>query len=219
MNSVTILGFAGTTLAGFFAIMNPIANTAIFISLTADDDKKTQKTIARNSLSIAFAIVAAVSIAGSLIFNLFDITLPTLRIVGGILLFIIGYHMLQGAGSRTHTPSESDLKESLDAELQVAVSPLAIPILAGPGTIAAAMSFSLNTTWTHIGISLLSFAIICIVTYFCFINANKIVKYMGKNGLNVATRLMGLIVATIGTGMLIQGLTADISEFLETIAK
>ena len=75
------------------------------------------------------------------IFELFGITLPAFLITGGILVFQIGLHMLQGQQSKVHQPGENAAEKSRAAQLSVAVSPLAVPILAGPGTIATAMSF------------------------------------------------------------------------------
>ncbi len=114
MDTPTLLGFAGTALAGYFAIMNPIANTPVFVSLTAGDDGATKRDVAMRSILLAFAIIAAVSIAGNYIFSLFGLTMPALRITGGTIVFIIGYHMMQGAGSKTHTPSDEDIRTSLD---------------------------------------------------------------------------------------------------------
>lgn len=205
MDPTTALGLAGTTLAGYFAIMNPIANTPIFISLTEEDDAATKRMVALRSLAVAFGIIAVVSLAGNLLFKLFGISLETLRITGGIVVFIIGYHMLQGSGSHSHKPSDADVAESKEAQLSVAVSPLAVPMLAGPGTIATAMNYAVGG-WLHIAISLASFAIICGATYLCFLCSDRLVAFLGQNGMNVVTRLMGLIVASIGVSMLLAGL-------------
>jgi multiple antibiotic resistance protein len=205
MDTTTTLGLVGTTLAGYFAIMNPIANTPIFISLTEGDDAATKRAVAVRSLIVAFGIIVGVSVAGNLLFTLFGISLATLRISGGIVVFIIGYHMLQGTGSHSHKPSEADVADSKDAQLSVAISPLAIPMLAGPGTIATAMNFAAGG-WLHIAISLGSFAVICGATFVCFHYSDRLVAFLGQNGMNVMTRLMGLIVASIGVSMLLAGL-------------
>jgi multiple antibiotic resistance protein len=205
MDATAALGIAGTTLASYFAIMNPLAATPVFISLTEGDDTVTKRLVAVRSLAVAFGIIVVVSIAGNLIFKLFGISLGTLRITGGIVLFIIGYQMLQGAGSHSHKPSDADVAECKEAELSVAVSPLGVPMLAGPGTIATAMTFAASG-WVHIAISLASFTVICGATYCCFHYSDRLVAFLGQNGMNVVTRLMGLIVASIGVGMLLAGL-------------
>jgi multiple antibiotic resistance protein len=204
-STTTLLGFAVAALAGYFAIMNPISNTATFIGITSGDDRATKKAVAAQSLLLAFTIIAVVSVAGSLIFKMFGITLASLRITGGIVVFVIGYHMLQGSGAAAHSPANEDIASSREAKLSVAVSPLAVPMLAGPGTIATAMSFG-SGGWLHIAVSLAAFAAICLVTYVCFISSDKLVAYLGQNGLNVMTRLMGLIVASIGVGMFLTGI-------------
>ena len=205
MDTTAVLGIAGTTLASYFAIMNPVASTPVFIALTERDDAATKRSVAVRSLAVAFGIIVVVSIAGNLIFKLFGISLATLRITGGIVLFIIGYQMLQGASSHSHKPSDADVAESKDAQLSVAVSPLGIPMLAGPGTIATAMTFAAGG-WLHMAISLASFTVICGATYCCFHYSDRLVAFLGQNGLNVVTRLMGLIVASIGVSMLLTGL-------------
>ncbi len=206
MNSTTtLIGLATAALAGYFAIMNPISNTATFIGLTAGDDRATKKAIARQSLLLAFAIIAVVSVAGNLIFAMFGITLAAVRITGGIVVFIIGYNMLQGSGAAAHSPNEADIASSREAKLGVAISPLGVPMLAGPGTIATAMSFA-SGGWVHIAVSLGAFAVICLVSYVCFMGSDRLVANLGQNGLNVMTRLMGLIVASIGVGMFLAGI-------------
>ena len=92
--------------------MNPISNTATFISVTIGDDRATKKAIATQSLLLAFLIIAVVSVAGNLIFTLFGITLASVRITGGIVVFIIGYNMLQGSGAAAQTPSQDDIASS-----------------------------------------------------------------------------------------------------------
>lgn len=198
---------------GFFAIMNPVANTPIFVSLTRDEDAATRKAIAIKSLLLAFGIVVACCLAGRLIFELFGLTLPALRITGGILLFVIGFSMLHGNSSAVHNPSRSDVAHTRDAELSVAVSPLAIPILAGPGTIATAINYSAHSSGLYIVITILAFGSLCLITYAFFAFGDRLVAYIGDSAVNVITRLMGLILAVIGTQMLINGVYGAVRAF------
>lgn len=200
------LTHAATVFMGFFAIMNPIANVPIFIGLTSDDDTQTTAAVARRSLFLAFIIVAAFSIAGKIIFELFGLTLPAFRITGGLLVFLIGFHMLQGKHSSVQHPSEDDKQKSREAALSIAVSPLAMPILAGPGTIASAMNFSAGGGLMEVVVTVLMFAVLCVITYILFIYGGKLVTYIGSSAVNVITRMMGLIIAVIGTQMVIDGL-------------
>lgn len=196
-----------TVFLGFFAIMNPIANTAAFAGIAGNHSKEQQKKIAKKALIITFFVILAFSLLGNAIFHLFGITLPALRITGGILVFIIGYHMINGNGSSLHS-AESD------NEGDIAVSPLAVPLLAGPGTIATAMNYASSAGFAGIVITVSVFAVLCVVTFFCFIYSSKILALIGESGLSIVTRLMGLILAVIGTQMLIEGLSDVVPKML-----
>ena len=199
----SLMEHAVTVFMAFFAIMNPIANTTVFVGLTGDKDKLEQTKIAAKSLMITFIIILLFSLLGRAIFHLFGITLPALRITGGILVFLVGYHMLQGANSKLHTAQEGH-------DSDVAVSPLAVPLLAGPGTIATAMNYSAAGGGMEVTVTIITFAALCLITFFCFIFSSKILSTVGESGLGIVTRLMGLILATIGVQMLIVGIKAAI---------
>lgn len=188
-----------TVFMAFFAIMNPVANTTVFAGLTGSMGKPEQTRIAVKSLIIAFVIIFLFSVLGKSIFHLFGITLPALRIAGGILVFLVGYHMLQGKNSKLHTAQESN-------ELDVAVSPLAVPLLAGPGTIATAMNYSAAGGWEEITVTVLAFAVLCLITFVCFIFSSNIISLIGASGLGIVTRLMGLILSVIGVQIIIIGI-------------
>jgi multiple antibiotic resistance protein len=201
-----MLVHAVTVFMGFFAIMNPIANVPIFLGLTSSDDEQTTAAVALRSLTLAFIIVTLFSVAGKVIFELFGLTLPAFQITGGLIVFLIGFHMLQGGHSSVQHPSEEDKQKSREAALSVAVSPLAMPILAGPGTIATAMNFSAGGGFMEMVVTIIMFAVLCVVTYILFIFGEKFVTYIGASALGVVTRMMGLILAVIGTQMVIEGL-------------
>jgi multiple antibiotic resistance protein len=198
--------FASTVFMGFFAIMNPIGNMPIFIGLVEGIDKSKQKKIAWKSVSLAFIIVAAFSIFGSLIFKAFGITLPAFQIGGGLLIFIVGYQLLHGKESAMHHPTEGENDQDTSIE-DIAISPLAIPILAGPGTISTAMNFvGEGSSILHIVVIIGVFALICIITYFCFVFGEKILLHFKKGVVKVITRLMGLIITIISVQMVIAGI-------------
>ncbi|OTG82477.1 hypothetical protein B9T31_14340 [Acinetobacter sp. ANC 4558] len=201
MNS--LLEHALTIFMAFFAMMNPIANTAAFAGLTGSMSKAQKKTTALKALTLTFILIALFALLGQKIFNLFGITFPALRIAGGILVFMIGFHMLQGSTSNLHAAATTDSDNSND----ISVSPLAVPLLAGPGTIATAMNYSSDGGIQDM-ITIAVFFILCVITYICFLFCNQIVEKVGKNGLNIVTRLMGLILAIIGAQMLIEGVQA-----------
>jgi len=195
---------------GFFAIMNPIANTPVFLGLTADDSPEIKRRVAAKALLLTFTLIVVFCLLGRIIFDLFGITLPAFQITGGILVFLIGFQMLHGEQSKVHSPVTGDKESSLQGELSVAVTPLAIPILGGPGTIATAMNFSSTGGLTEVIITTAAFALLCLVTYVFFVAGERLVHLLGDNGLSVITRLMGLILAVIGTQMVITGIEGAI---------
>jgi len=195
-----------TVLLAFFAIMNPIANAPLFLALTEEFDTGTKRMIALRSVGIAFIIISAFAIGGREIFSAFGITLPAFRIAGGMMIGLIGYHMLQGQSSSLHTPTQEDNEKSQDAALDIAITPLAIPILAGPGTIATAMNFAAQSSFSEILRVLLAFALMCVLTFVAFLGSRWLSQSLGQNAIKVVSRLMGLILAVIGVQMLIAGI-------------
>lgn len=212
MDSFISHGF--TVFMGFFAIMNPIANTPVFLGLTAEDEPNVRRKVATKALILSFVIILIFSAAGKLIFSLFGITLSSFRIMGGCLVALVGYHMLQGGEhSSIQHPSKEDKQKCLDEELEVAISPLAMPILAGPGTIATAMNFASSGGVSGFIETVVAFFILCVISYVFFVFGERFVNNIGHNGIKVVTRLMGLILAVIGVQMLIQGVGGAINEF------
>jgi len=203
-------GHALTVFMGFFAIMNPVANTPIFLGLTADDPPDIRRRVAAKALLLTFSLIVIFSLLGKVIFDLFGITLPAFQITGGILVFMIGMQMLHGEQSKAHSPVTGDKENSIQGELSVAVTPLAIPLLGGPGTIATAMNFSSAGGPAALLITIGAFALLCIITFIFFVSGERLVHLLGDNGLGVITRLMGLILAVIGTQMVITGVTGAI---------
>ena len=201
-----VLIHSATVFMGFFAIMNPISNVPIFLSRTGEDDQQTTKAVAFRSLMLAFVIIAVFSVAGKAILGLFGITLPAFRLVCGLLVLIIGFHMLKGNQSSVQHPDEEEKQKSREAELSVAVSPLAMPILAGPGTIATAMNFASEGGIIETIMTIAAFAVLCVITYLLFIFGKKFVNFIGAGALGVITRMMGLILAVIGMQMVIEGI-------------
>lgn len=200
-----------TVFMAFFAIMNPVANASLFVGLTQDSDSTTRRLIALRSVVVAFIIVAIFAIGGREIFSVFGITLPAFRIAGGLMIGAIGYHMLQGKQSTFHAPSDDDNAKSSDAALDMAITPLGIPVLAGPGTIATAMNFAAESTVVEIVRVLTAFGLMCVITFLAFIGGQWLAKVLGQNGIEVVSRLMGLILAVVGVQMLIVGIRGAIA--------
>lgn len=200
MNDLITYGL--TVFMGFFAIMNPIANTPIFLGLVDGESKQQKKKIARTASITAFIIVVAFILAGKYIFELFGITIPAFKITGGILIFYVGFEMLMSKKSKIH----GHHLEAEEDKSGIAISPLAIPILAGPGTIVTAMNYVTDATYTHIGIVVFVVALMIFLTYLAFTLSDLIVKKVGENLISVIGKLMGLILAIIGTGMVTEGI-------------
>jgi multiple antibiotic resistance protein len=194
------LTFSLTVFTGFFAIMNPIANVPIFLGLVQGSDKTTKKSIAKKSTIVAFIIVLTFVILGKFIFELFGITIPAFKITGGILIFYVGFEMLQSKKSNVKHLQNAEIDEN------IAISPLAIPILSGPGTIVTAMNFVSDTNYLQMAIVAFIFAIMCYLTYLAFMLSDFFVEKVGKNIITVIGKIMGLIIAIIGTNMVIEGI-------------
>jgi multiple antibiotic resistance protein len=194
-----LITYALTVFMGFFAIMNPIANTPIFLGLVEGENRESKKKVAKTASITAFIIVVVFVIAGKYIFELFGITIPAFKITGGILIFYVGFEMLMSQKSKIHS---HDSKEKSN----IAISPLAIPILAGPGTIITAMNNVANASFVHIGIVISIFGLMVFLNYLAFSLSDLIVKKVGSNLISVIGKLMGLILAIIGTGMVTEGI-------------
>ena len=116
--------------------------------------------------------------------------------------------MLHGQSSKLHSG------QAQDEDADIAVSPLAVPLLAGPGTIATAMNYSAAAGWQDIVVTILAFASLCVITFVCFIFSSRIISLIGDSGLSIVTRLMGLILAVIGVQMAIAGVSSVVTSFL-----
>ena len=194
-----LLTYALTVFMGFFAIMNPIANTPIFLGLVDGETEEDKKKIARTGTITAFFIVVTFVIAGKYIFELFGLTIPAFKITGGILIFYVGFEMLMSVKSKIH-------QNNSEGDNNIAISPLAIPILAGPGTIVTAMNSVTDANFVHIAIVITIFALLIFLTYLAFAFSEKILKIVGENLISVIGKLMGLILAIIGMGMITEGI-------------
>jgi multiple antibiotic resistance protein len=200
-----------TVFMAFFAMMNPIANAPLFLSLTDGLDEATRRGIALRAVLLAFLIIALFAVLGRQIFTLFGITLPAFRIAGGILIGLVGYQLLHGQESSMNVPSAEDNLGSRDAALGIAITPLALPVLAGPGTIATAMNFSAGSTLPEVMRVLSALALVCLITFVAFRFSGAVVRFLGQNAIRVVSQLMGLILAVIGVQMLIVGIRGAIA--------
>jgi len=214
MDFATFFKLLATSLATFFAMCNPIANTPIFVSMTADDDAATRKAVARRATLSAFIIVVAVAVTGKLFGQLFGLTMPAFRIAAGFIVFMIGYHMVSGQSHGAQSVKDGEIKSTLAQELDKAVSPLGIPILAGGGTISTAIVFSASDGVEGILATIFGFGVIILITYFTFLSGDTIQKKVGQSVMNAMSRIMGLVLTTIGVGMILEGITGAFSKLV-----
>ena len=184
----------------FFAIMNPISNLPAYMALVADDSQKISRKIAFRSLLIAFVIITVFIFSGDFIFKVFGITIVSFRIAGGILVAVIGYHMING----NHSPSYKGMEQQAvnSDPMSIAISPLAMPLFAGPGTITTALSLA-NGGLRNQLITVVAFAILCVITYLLLRSAKQIADFLGKNLMKIITKMMGLLLFSIGIQMII----------------
>ena len=184
----------------FFAIMNPISNLPAYMALVADDSQKISRKIAFRSLLIAFVIITVFIFSGDFIFKVFGITIVSFRIAGGILVAVIGYHMING----NHSPSYKGMEQQAvnSDPMSIAISPLAMPLFAGPGTITTALSLANGGLQNQL-ITVVAFALLCVITYLLLRSAKQIAGFLGENLMKIITKMMGLILFSIGIQMII----------------
>lgn len=200
--------FAIKVFAALFAIMNPIANIPIFLSLTEGRSDAERRRIA--SVAILGVVVASlVSVfAGQAILMIFGLTIDDFRLAGGLIVLLIALAMLHGSPSSQHQPDPGET--SKNARDSVAVYPLTIPLLVGPGTISTLIVFghtaSLQDTQIGLGVGL--FAIISVLAV-ALCSAPLIGHYLSAGVSAVTKRLMGMILAAIAVEMIVTSLRAS----------
>jgi multiple antibiotic resistance protein len=203
--------FLPTVFLGFFAMLNPVGNTPVFISMVGDADRSIIKKVAFRAVLTAFIIITIFCLFGHLIFRMFGITLPAFQIAGGIIVFFIGYNLLQGKVSGAQ---HSKVQVTLRSYEDMAISPLGIPLLAGPGTISTAMNFvGEGKSFLYTILIVLIFALVCAITYYMFILSKKIADRLSQSIIKVISRIMGLVLAVIAVQMFINGVFNVIKEF------
>lgn len=193
--------FCLTTL---FTLINPIGISPILIIMTERFPQKEKINIAKKGSLTAFITLILFSLLGSVIFNFFGITIEAFQIMGGILFFRNGLRMLDSKIGRSRTtPAEQEESEESD---DIAVSPIGIPLIAGPGAITAAMLLSSQTPQIYSYFTLIfSIFFVLSLVYLILRNGNVILKLLGTTGVRVIQRLMGLILMVIAVQFVING--------------
>jgi len=202
-----VLSFALLSLSSIIIIVNPLGATLIYVSFTTSMDQITRDTVAKDSCRFALIILLTVAVLGTWILQLFGITLEAFRIAGGILLFGIGMEMVYAKTSRTKLTA-TEKYESRDIE-DVAMMPLAIPMIAGPGAITTTivlMNEAITITPIAIGIVFFSILISIAVTYFMMRNSDYIITKIGQREYRAINRLLGMLLIAIAVQFVINGI-------------
>jgi len=199
----------------FFTLINPLGVMPVFMTMTSTLSKKERNNTARKAVVIAFFTLIAFAFSGHILFNFFGISVDSFRIVGGIIFFVVGYDMLQARLGKTKI-DESDIKTYVD---DISITPLAIPMICGPGAITNAIVLMEDSNTVTLKIILLGtiFAIM-LTTYLILLSSTKIIDFLGETGNKVMMRLMGLIVMVIAVEFFFSGLKPIIRDILNITA-
>ena len=198
--------------SSLFTLINPIGIVPIFIGMTEDCTKEERDIIALKAVIFSFFILVLFGIIGDFIFSFYNITIHGFRIAGGILLLKISFDMIESKRSRTKTTPREE-KEA-EEKNEIAYTPLAIPLIAGPGSIASIMILSSETRNNNNIISLF-FALIfvLVITFLIFKISKFLSKRFGKLGLRIMQRIMGLILMVISIEFILKGIKDSIQNW------
>ncbi|QYJ99830.1 YchE family NAAT transporter [Shewanella psychrotolerans] len=189
---------------GLVAIINPVGLLPVFVSLTSHQTELERNQTAKNANLAVVIILLVTIVAGQHILNMFSISLSAFRIAGGALIAIIAMSMLQGKLGEVKRNQEED-REASGME-SVAVVPLALPLMAGPGAISSVIvSAAQHKTLTDLMGMSITVIIFGLTSFALFRMAPVIFKLLGKTGINVITRLMGLLMLSIGIEVMAAG--------------
>jgi multiple antibiotic resistance protein len=192
-------------LIALLAIVNPLGIIPFFILFTANfSAEQKKKTIIVSSIS-AFLVIALSTLIGADLLHFFGISIASFQVGGGMLLLLSSINMLNATTGAAKSTSD-EVEEAAD-RASVAVVPLTIPLLTGPATISTVIIYASNTKslWQHavlIGYGV----VVAAAAALCFLAAEPIARFLGKTGINVMTRLMGLILAALSIEMMSDGL-------------
>ena len=184
-------------------IVDPIAVVPTYLVITQGQSPAQRRVTARRACVAAAMILVVFALAGSRIFGLFGITMPAFRIAGGLILWLVAMDMLHG--NRSTQEGAAEISEG-QAKDDVAVTPLAMPMLAGPGAISTVMVLSGQARST--GQTIIVYTSIALTLFISWITlrlAERLVKRMGQTGIRVMTRIMGLLLAAIAVQFVITG--------------
>jgi multiple antibiotic resistance protein len=202
-----MITFALLALSSIIIIVNPLGATLIYVSLTTSLDRAQKDVIAKDSCRFALIVLLIVAVLGAWILQLFGITLEAFRIAGGILLFGIGMEMVYAKTSRTKLTA-TEKYESRDTD-DIAIMPIAIPMIAGPGAITTTivmMNEAQAMTPVAIAVVIISLVLSIAITYVMMKNSDYIMTKVGQREYRAINRLMGMLLIAIAVQFIINGM-------------
>jgi multiple antibiotic resistance protein len=198
-------------LLSLVAIVDPVAAVPSFLAMTAADTPAHRRTIIRNACVAAVFLLAVFALGGRLIFKVFSITLPAFRIAGGIILGMTAFDMLRAQEQRA-TPDEI---EEGRRKVEIAITPLAVPILAGPGALSTVMLMMGRATGIPtvlpVLVAIVATGLIC---YIVLRLSERVLAVMGRTGINLMSRLMGILLLTVSVQFVLDGLREVVADHL-----
>ncbi len=201
-----LITFFFVALSAVFFVVDPIGIVPIFLAITANDPPEKVRQMARRACLTAYFLVSFFALFGTVIFKVFGIGLSAFRVAGGLLLMLTALDMLRAKRPGTRTSPE-ETEEGMHKE-DVALVPLAMPLLAGPGSIATAMvlmSQGKTSSLLYVVPVMLAITITFVATYFILRAAQLVQRALGQSGVAILERVMGLILAAIAVQFVADG--------------
>lgn len=198
-------GFFIYAFTSIFVVVSPISGVVTFISLTSKMTHEEKNQIAKKSVTLACVIAIFFAIAGNIILNLFSISVDSLRVAGGLLLFSIAFDMMHAKVSGESITDE-EISQSQERK-DIWVFPIGLPLLTGPGAISAVIVLMGGTGNIEQKIIILvSIILTFVICLYIFLFSRRIHKFIGYNGMLVFTRLMGLLLAALAVDLTSTGI-------------
>ncbi|HNP35211.1 MAG TPA: MarC family protein [Woeseiaceae bacterium] len=202
-----MLETASIALATFFATIGPLDVAAVFAALTANYDPAQRRSCAVRGVLIATVVLILFALAGELLLKGFGISLAALRTAGGVLLLLIAIEMVFARSSGATSTTDEEEQEAATRE-DIAVFPVATPLIAGPGAMGAAILLMADVEGDVVGqaIVVASLLAMLLVTLVCLLLANQLSKLLGVTGLQVITRVIGVLLAALAVQFVFDGI-------------
>jgi multiple antibiotic resistance protein len=206
-----LLPFALLCFTSFFTLTNPLGTMPVFLTMANGMNDHERKAIVRRATIVSFITLMVFTFSGQFLFKFFGISSNGFRIAGGFIIFKIGFDMLQARYSNAKL-KEEEVKTYAD---DISITPLAIPMLCGPGAIAnAIMLMDDASTFTLKGTLIGIIALVYFITFLILQASTRLVRILGETGNNVMMRLMGLILMVIAVECFVSGLKPILIDIL-----